>query len=33
VLGPVANAAHFAGLLVGILIGYGPVIRRRLLGR
>jgi GlpG protein len=32
-LGPVANAAHFAGLLVGILIGYGPVIRRRLLGR
>ena len=32
-LGPIANAAHFAGLIVGILIGYGPVIRRRLLGR
>jgi GlpG protein len=32
-IGPIANAAHFAGLIVGILLGYGPVIRRRLLGR
>jgi GlpG protein len=32
-IGSFANAAHFAGLIVGILLGYGPVIRRRLLGR
>jgi GlpG protein len=31
--GPIANAAHFVGLIVGILLGYGPVLRRRLLGR
>jgi GlpG protein len=32
-LGPIANAAHFSGLIVGILLGYGPVLRRRLLGQ
>jgi len=32
-LGSIANAAHFAGLTAGILLGYGPVIRRRFLGR
>lgn len=32
-IGPIANAAHFVGLVVGILMGYGPVIARRMLGR
>jgi GlpG protein len=32
-IGPIANAAHFSGLIVGILLGYGPVVRRRILGR
>jgi GlpG protein len=32
-LGPIANAAHFVGLIVGILLGYGPVVSRRFLGR
>jgi GlpG protein len=32
-VGPIANTAHIAGLIAGILLGYGPVIRRRLLGR
>ena len=33
ILGSVANAAHFVGLAVGILMGYGPVISRRILGQ
>jgi GlpG protein len=32
IIGPMANAAHFVGLIVGILLGYGPVISRRFLG-
>ena len=32
-LGHIANAAHFVGLLVGILLSYGPVLRRRFSGR
>jgi GlpG protein len=32
-IGRIANAAHFVGLAVGILIGYGPVLRRRIFGR
>ncbi len=32
-IGPIANAAHTVGLIAGILLGYGPVIRRRILGR
>ncbi len=32
-VGPIANAAHFVGLVVGIILGYGPVLRRRIFGR
>ena len=32
-IGNIANAAHFVGLIAGILLGYGPVITRRLLSR
>jgi GlpG protein len=32
-VGPIANAAHFVGLVVGILLGYWPVLRRRIFGR
>jgi GlpG protein len=32
-VGPIANAAHVVGLVVGILMGYGPVLRRRIFGR
>lgn len=32
-LGPIANGAHFAGLIVGILISSGPMVMRRLRGR
>ncbi len=32
-LGPIANAAHLVGLLVGAILGYGPILRRRFFGR
>jgi len=32
-IGPVANAAHVVGLITGILLGYGPVAKRLILGR
>jgi GlpG protein len=32
-VGPIANAAHFAGLVIGILLGYGPVLYRQILRR
>jgi GlpG protein len=32
-LGPIANYAHFGGLIVGMLLGLGPGVRRRLFGR
>jgi rhomboid protease GlpG len=32
-LGPIANGAHFGGLIVGILISSGPIVMRRILGR
>ncbi|HLJ12486.1 MAG TPA: rhomboid family intramembrane serine protease [Planctomycetaceae bacterium] len=31
-VGPIANMDHFVGLVAGILLGYGPVIKRRLRG-
>jgi GlpG protein len=30
IVGPIANAAHLVGLLVGVAIGYAPVLRRRI---
>jgi GlpG protein len=33
VLGPIANGAHLGGLALGLLIGYAPVLWRRLRGR
>ena len=32
-IGPIANACHFVGLVVGIVMGYGPIVTRRLPGR
>ena len=32
-IGPIANAAHVAGLVTGILLGYGPVVKRLFLSR
>ena len=32
-IGSIANAAHLSGLVMGILLGYGPVAARRILGR
>ena len=32
-VGPIGNAAHVAGLVMGILLGYGPVVKRLLHGR
>ncbi len=32
-IGPIANAAHVAGLITGILLGYGPVVKRLLRGQ
>lgn len=36
-IGPIANAAHVSGLVMGMLLGYGPVVTRgvtrRILGR
>lgn len=32
-IGPIANAAHIAGLTTGMLLGYGPVAFRRIAGR
>ncbi len=32
-IGPIANVVHTMGLITGMLIGYGPVIRRQILGR
>lgn len=32
-VGNIANAAHLMGLLSGMLLGYGPIITRRILGR
>jgi GlpG protein len=29
-IGPIANAAHVAGLLVGVVVGYAPSVTRRL---
>ncbi len=33
VLGPIANGAHVGGLVIGLLVGYAPVLWRRLRGR
>jgi GlpG protein len=33
VIGQIANAAHIAGLVTGMLLGYAPVVKRMLLGR
>ena len=32
-IGSIANAAHLSGLVMGMLLGYGPVAARRILGR
>jgi GlpG protein len=32
-IGPIANAAHIGGLVVGVGLGYGPVLRRRIFRR
>jgi GlpG protein len=32
-IGQIANAAHIAGLATGMLLGYAPVVTRRILGR
>ncbi len=32
-VGPIANVAHLVGLIVGMILGYGPVVSRRLFGR
>ena len=32
VIGPIANTAHLAGLLCGVIVAYTPVLLRRLGG-
>jgi GlpG protein len=32
-IGPIANAAHLMGLATGVVLGYGPILFQRMIGR